>query len=113
MGDDEEGGGAVGDPGEAAEVGEEGEGAGVGGGRRRDEMRWVEGERQRRQLVRLPHRGGRRRGSDAAVGSSPRPIVWAAGDGTGRGAWLCGPRYGLFPGPFDAFSSDWIGISSL
>lgn len=32
MGDDEEGGGAVGDPGEAAEVGEEGEGAGVGGG---------------------------------------------------------------------------------
>jgi hypothetical protein len=76
-------------------------------------MRWVEGERQRRQLVRLPHRGGRRRGSDAAVGSSPRPIVWAAGDGTGRGAWLCGPRYGLFPGPFDAFSSDWIGISSL
>ena len=48
VGDDEEGAGGVGDPGEAAEVVEEGEGAVVGGGRRRDQMRRVEGQRQLR-----------------------------------------------------------------
>jgi hypothetical protein len=30
----------------------------VGGGRRRDQMRRVEGERQLRQRVSLPHRAG-------------------------------------------------------
>lgn len=58
VGDDEEGARGVGDPGEAAEVGEEREGAVVGGGRRRDQMRWMEGERELRQRVLLPHRAG-------------------------------------------------------
>lgn len=44
----EEGSRGVGDPGEATEVGEEGNGAGVAGGRRRDQMRRAEGEGQRR-----------------------------------------------------------------
>jgi len=58
VGDDEEGASGVGNPREAAEVVKEGEGAVVGGGRRRDQMRRVEGERQLRQRVPVPHRAG-------------------------------------------------------
>lgn len=58
VGDDEEGARGVGDPGEAAEIREEREGAVIGGGRRRDQMRWMEGERELRQRVLLPHRAG-------------------------------------------------------
>lgn len=96
---DEKGAGGVGDPGEATEVGEEGDGARVAGGRRRDQMWRAEGERKRRKRVFLPHHraGGCMRRCDGDGGGSlelriSSPV--AAADLGQLATETVGPRHG-------------------
>lgn len=114
VGYDEEGAGSVGDPGETHEVREEGDGARIAVGRRRDQMRRAEGERQRRKRVTLPHRRAgcciRRCGGDGGgsfkLRGSPTPSPVDTADlckaGGRRAGDYCVRRRGL-----DCWATTW------